>query len=201
MNQRLFRQAVSALALVALVTLGACAVPPPERFYRLAVPRAQAAASTAAGAPVIAVGAVVLPDWVDRPQIATLGPGSRVQVSEMHRWAEPLRPAIGRVVAEQLSAALGAPLVYPYPQLAIAEPAFRVTLNVQRFDAELGGAVHDEVLWTVRRVADGALRSGRSAGRVAMAEASHDALAAAHVEALAAVSREIALAIGELGPR
>lgn len=200
MTQRLFRQPVSALALVAIVALGACAAAPPERFYRLAVPRSQPAAAVP-GAPVIAVGAVVLPDWVDRPQIATLGPGSRVQVSEMHRWAEPLRPAIGRVVAEQLSAALGAPLVYAYPQTAVAEPAFRVTFNVQRFDAELGGAVNDEVLWTVRRVADGALRSGRSAGRAVMAEASHDALAAAHVEALAAVSREIALAIGELGSR
>lgn len=201
MNKRLLFRAVSTLALVAVVTLGGCAVAPPERFYRLAVPRAPTATPVTAGAPVIAVGAVVLPDWVDRPQIATLGGGSRVQVSEMHRWAEPLRPAIGRVVAEQLSAALGAPLVYAYPQTAVAEPAFRVTLNVQRFDAELGGAVNDEVLWTVRRVADGALRSGRSAGRALMAEASHDALAAAHVEAMGAVSREIALAIGELAPR
>lgn len=188
----------AALALATLVLAG-CAVAPPERFYRLAGP--STASPAAADGPVIAVGAVVLPEWVDRPQIATVGSGQRVQVSEAHRWAEPLRPAVGRVVAEQLSAALGAPLVYAYPQVAVAEPAFRVTLNVQRFDGELGGAVTDEVLWTVRRVSDGQLRTGRSTGKAVTTDASYDALAAAHVAALAAVSREIAQAIREWGAR
>jgi len=105
------------------------------------------------------------------------------------------------VVAEQLAAALGTPLVYAYPQLAVADPAFRVTLNVQRFDATRGVAVDDELLWTVRRVADGQLRSGRSGGRAVPADASYDALAAAHVEALAMVSGDIARAIGELASR
>lgn len=197
----LLHPGAATLAALLALTIAGCAVAPPERFYRLVVPRAEAPAAATPGGPVIAVGAVVLPEWVDRPQIATVGPGSRVQVAEGHRWAEPLRPAVGRVVAEQLARQLGSSLVYAYPQVAVAEPAFRVTLNVQRFDAELGGAVDDEVLWTVRRVADGQLRSGRSVGRVATTEASHDALAAAHVAALAVVSREIAQAIVELGPR
>lgn len=193
-----------ALALVAALALtqfaAGCASPPPERFYRLAVAAAPGTA-TAGDGPVVTVGAVTLPALVDRPQIVTLAAGSRVEVSEAHRWAEPLRFALGRVVAEQLAAALGTPLVYAYPQVAVADPAFRVTLNVQRLDATRGVAVDDELLWTVRRVADGQLRSGRSHGRAVPADASYDALAAAHVEALAAVSGDIARAIGELATR
>ncbi|QAZ39615.1 hypothetical protein C1M51_09410 [Methylibium sp. Pch-M] len=197
-----------ALALVAALALtqfaAGCASPPPERFYRLAVAAPSAAApgtATAGDGPVVTVGAVTLPALVDRPQIVTLAAGSRVEVSEAHRWAEPLRFALGRVVAEQLAVALGTPLVYAYPQVAVADPAFRVTLNVQRLDATRGIAVDGELLWIVRRVADGQLRSGRSHGRGVPADASYDALAAAHVEALAAVSGDIARAIGELATR
>lgn len=196
------RRVLALVAALALAQFAAgCASPPPERFYRLAVAPAAAAPATAGDGPVVTVGAVTLPALVDRPQIVTLAAGSRVEVSEAHRWAEPLRFALGRVVAEQLAAALGTPLVYAYPQLAVADPAFRVTLNVQRFDATRGVAVDDELLWTVRRVADGQLRSGRSNGRAVPVDASYDALAAAHVEALAAVSGDIARAIGELATR
>ncbi|WP_353092807.1 PqiC family protein [Methylibium sp.] len=198
------RRALLLGAALSLVQLAAgCASAPPERFYRLAVaPSTAVPVMAAAGdGPVVTVGAVTLPALVDRPQIVTLAAGSRVEVSEAHRWAEPLRFALGRVVAEQLAAALGTPLVYAYPQLAVADAAFRVTLNVQRFDATRGVAVDDELLWTVRRVADGQLRSGRSSGRAVPADASYDALAAAHVEALAAVSGDIARAIGELATR
>lgn len=196
------RRALALGAALALAQLAAgCASPPPERFYRLAAAPSAAAPASAGDGPVVSVGAVTLPALVDRPQIVTLAAGSRVEISEAHRWAEPLRFALGRVVAEQLAAALGTPLVYAYPQLAVAAPAFRVTLNVQRFDATRGVAVDDELLWTVRRVADGQLRSGRSSGHAVPADASYDALATAHVEALAAVSGDIARAIGELATR
>lgn len=193
-DPRLPRRSLLAGAAAAAL-LAACASAPPERFYRLAA--TPAAAPPTAG-PVIVVGAVTVPDLVDRPQIVTRGPGSQVEVSEAHRWAEPLRHAIGRVVAEQLAGAVGTPFVYAYPQVAVHEAAFRVTLNVQRFEAERGVAVEDELLWTVRRVADGTLRSGRSRARAAAADPGYDALAVAHVAALATVSGEIAQAIGEL---
>ncbi|WP_428421169.1 PqiC family protein [Methylibium sp.] len=195
------RRRALALGAAGLALLAGCASAPPERFYRLATAPVPARAATTGEGPVVVVGAVTLPDLVDRPQIVTLGAGSRVDVSEANRWAEPLRFALGRVVAGQLAEALGTPFVYAYPQTAVADAAFRVTLNVQRFDAERGVAVDDELLWTVRRVADGQLRSGRSSGRAVPADASYDALAAAHVAALASVSREIAQAIGELSAR
>ena len=193
--RRLFLLA-GAGALVAW--LAACASAPPERFYRLVAMASPAAAG--GNGPVIDVAAIALPELFDRPQMVTLGSGSRVEISERHRWAEPLKLAIGRVVAAQLSAALDAPFVQAYPQAAVGAAALRVSLQVQRFDAEPGVAVEDEILWTVRRLADGQTRAGRGSARVVVAEPGHAGLPAAHVAALASISRDIARAAAELSP-
>lgn len=193
------RAALAVALTVALgVALAGCATAPPERFYRLPAPQPAAALPSASG-PVIAVGMVALPELVDRPQLVTSDGGAvRVQVSEGHRWAEPLRQGIGRVLAAQLSATLSAPQVVAYPQVPVGEPAFRVTLNVQRFDAELGGQVNDDVLWTVRRTSDAQIRTGRSVVREPVAGAGHEAVVAAHGAALQVVARDVAQAITEL---
>ena len=193
----------AACALLVGIALVACASAPPERFYRL--PEAQpAAAVPVAGGMVIAIGPVALPELVDRPQIVTgsaavaAGSGTRVQLWESQRWAEPLRVAIGRVVAAQLSAALAAPQVLAYPQVPAAEPAYRVTLNVQRFDAELGVGVNDDVLWTVRRGSEGPLRSGRSVVSKPALAGGHEAIVSAHAAALEVVAKDVAGAVAEL---
>ena len=195
------RPARAVAIVLALAGLASCASAPPERFYRLPSPQPAAALPTAGG-PVIAIGPVALPELVDRPQIVTsAGSGDaavRVTVSEANRWAEPLRQAIGRTVAAQLSALLTAPQVVAYPQVQVADPAYRVTLNVQRFDAELGAQVDDDVLWTVRRVGDGQTRSGRSVLRVPVSGVGYEPVAVAHGAALQAVARDVAQAITEL---
>ena len=182
----------AALLAGACLMLG-CAATPPDRYYRLVAAGEAAPIALPAGPrPAVAVAAVSVPELVDRPQIVTLGPGSEVRLSEQHRWAEPLKLAIGRVVADRLSQALGGALVSAYPAEAAADTAYRVSLNVQRFDSELGVAAHTTVLWTVRRLADGQQHSGRSALSTVPADASHDALAAAHAQALGRIADEIA---------
>jgi len=193
-------RAVRATKIAALLAgaclLAGCAATPPDRYYRLLAPSEAAPALLPPGPrPAVAVAAVSVPEIVDRPQIVTLGPGSEVRLSEQHRWAEPLKLAIGRLVADRLSQVLGGALVSAYPAEPAADTAYRVSLNVQRFDSELGVAAHTTVLWTVRRLADGQQRSGRSALRTVPADASHDALAAAHAQALDRIADEIARAL------
>ena len=183
-------------AVFATVVLSACATTAPDHFYRLV----DRGSNTSTGAPVrslppVAVGPVSVPDLVDRPQIVTLGPGSRVQLSEQNRWAEPLKLAIGRLVAERMAASLGSPLVTAYPADAGIEAAYRVSLSVQRFDSELGNAASATVLWTVRRMSDGQMRSGRTALSQRPVDASFDAIVVAHAQSLARIGDEIAQVI------
>lgn len=185
--------------LVATVVAAGCASTPAERFWRLPMPPAVAASAMATqGAPeLVVIGPVGLPELFDRPQLVTGGAGTEVRLWETQRWAEPLRHNLGRALAARLATQLAPAQVLAWP-LSSGEPALRVNVNVLRFDAELGRGVDDEVLWTVKRVADGALRSGRLALRQGAAGPGHGDLVAAHGAVLDAVAGDIARAIREL---
>jgi len=168
-----------------VLALTACATPPRESFFTLSAPEAPAAT---ADAPSIAVGPVVIPEIVDRPQIVVrLGP-NQVQIAEQARWAEPLKVAIARVVAANLASTLGA-RVAPGRN---GDADYRIALDVQRFESP-ADAVLIETLWTVTSK-DGR-RSGRSIVREKITAKDFSSLASAHSAALASISREIAAAI------
>lgn len=193
----LHRMSRAATAGLALLLLSACASAPPDQFYRLGAP-AVAPATALRQSPVVLIGPVSVPDLVDKPQIVTLGPGHRVQVSDQLRWAEPLKLAIGRLLAERISSRLGLAQVWAYPAEPGADPQWRVNVAVQRFDSEPGVAASSSLLWTVRRMRDGQTRSGRSDARAVPADAGIGALVEAHGQALAQAGEQIAAALAEL---
>jgi len=182
---------VVSIAFVVAATAG-CRTSAPARFYTLA-----STASTD-GAPAanyaVTVGPVSVPASVDRPQFVVQVAPNRVAVDEFNRWVAPLDESIARAVAGNLAVLLGTPRVATAP-LANFDPAYRVTIAVQRFDSIPGDAVVIEAVWTIRNVADGGTRSGRTVAREAVQGEGFEALAAAHSRALANVSGDIAAAI------
>jgi hypothetical protein len=178
------------LAAGALLALSGCGSTPVTHFYTLSP--AQAAAPAAPGsAPTVAIGAVQLPDGLDRPQIVLRGPGNQVTFSEFERWLGSPRDEIALAVAGGLKQALGGASVYAYPMSAGMSADVSVLLHVQRFDSVLGEAATVEVLWQVVP-AKGAARKGQSSVREPVGGPGYEALVAAHGRALAAVSRDIA---------
>lgn len=192
------RSLLPAAATLAALVLAGCASAPPERFWRLPMPPAVAAGPAAAAPTVVTIGPIGLPELFDRPQLVTGGAGSEVRLWETQRWAEPLRQNLGRALAARLAVQLAPTQVLAWPLTAGAEPTLRVNVNVLRFDAELGRGVDDELQWSVRRVADGAQRSGRSALRQPSVGAGHEGLVAAHGAVLDAVANDLAQAIRDL---
>ena len=173
-----------------LLALAGCGSTPVTHFYTLSP--AQAAAPPAAGnAPTVAIGAVQLPDGLDRPQIVLRGAGSQVTFSEFERWLGSPKDEIALAVASGLKQALGGASVYAYPMSAGMSADVSVLLQVQRFDSVLGEAATVEVLWQVVP-AKGAARKGQSSVREPVGGPGYEALVAAHGRALAAVSRDIA---------
>ena len=124
----------------------------PSRFYTLN------STATGDGAPAanyaVAVGPVSIPALVDRPQFMVQVATNRVEVDEFNRWAEPLNDNIARVVAGDLAALLGTPQVATAP-LANFNPAYRVTIDIQRFESVRGKSVLVEAVWVVHRTAAG----------------------------------------------
>ncbi|MBV8055862.1 MAG: membrane integrity-associated transporter subunit PqiC [Deltaproteobacteria bacterium] len=163
-----------------------------SRFYRLdttAAPNNASAVQTA-----VMVGPVSVPAAVDRPEFVVQVAPNRVEVEEFDRWAAPLDDSIARAVAGDLSVLLATPDVATAP-LADFNPAYNVTINVQRFESLKGDAAVVDAVWAVRRAAGGKTRSGRTIAREAVQGEGFDALAAAHSRAIAKLSSDIAAAI------
>ena len=186
--------AVVTLSCLVLVLVG-CGTTPNPRFYALS------SAAPAAAPPAelsVAVGPVTIPADVDRPQIVnTVGP-NRVRVEEFDRWAAPLQNDIARVIVANLVVALGTPRVMLAAQPIATVVDYRAAVEVQRFESSLGDAATLEAVWSVARIKDGKLQTGRTTAREAAAERSFDALAAAHSRAVGRLSQDLANAVREL---
>ena len=122
--------------MIALVAAAAAAcASAPARFYNLdsTAPPDGVAATRAA----VMVGPVSVPASVDQPEFVVRAPPNHVEVDEFNRWAAPLNNGIAQAVAGDLVKLLGTPDVASAP-MANFDPAYRVTIDVQRFDSVQG---------------------------------------------------------------
>ena len=178
------------IVMMAVIAVGCSTAP--SRFYSLA------STSTADGTPpttaAVMVGPVTIPAAVDQPEFVVQVAPNRVEVNEFNRWVSPLSDSIARAVAGDLVVLLGTPEV-ANSQLANFVPDYRVTIDVQRFESIQGQAAVVEAVWTVRKTAGGEVRSGRTVARETVQGQDFDALAAAHSQAIAKMSIDIAAAI------
>ncbi|MGO9452775.1 MAG: membrane integrity-associated transporter subunit PqiC [Candidatus Binataceae bacterium] len=176
------------IAFVAAVLAG-CGPTAPSRFYTLD------STATPGAAPVVhesvLVGPVSIPEAVDRPEIVIQAAPNRVDIEEFNRWAAPLNDGIARAVAGDLATLLGTPDVAVAP-LGNFTPDYRVTIDVQRFEATVGQGVLVEAVWAVHKTDSGETRSGRTTARESAQGQGFDALAAAYSRTFAQVSGDIA---------
>ena len=187
---------------LALLAVG-CGTPPKEYFYTLndytlGDLATGDAAATGSNYYNVAIAPVSVPEGVDRPQMVVRAGINRVELSELHRWAEPLKSEIPRVLAVHLRRALGTARIATADQSASLDADYRIAVDVQRFESILGERVTIEALWSVRAAQGRRARSGRSFVSEPARGADHEALAAAHGRALARMAGELAGAIRSL---
>ncbi|MFA7405386.1 MAG: PqiC family protein [Pelobacteraceae bacterium] len=183
------------LIMLLAITIGGCSRSPRVSFYTLE-PAAQVEDVAAISVvPEIAVGPVTLPEVVDRPQFVVRVAANRVDILETHRWAEPLKSEIPRLIAESLGRLLGSNSVSSYLQHSGSNPEYRVFVDIQRFESMPGQAVTVEAVWSLRRAGGGVLKTGHSLVREPVSAEGYDPLVAAYGRALLAVSRDLAKVI------
>jgi hypothetical protein len=189
----------SAFALICAGTLllTGCASAPDAHFYTLlgnsGVPYGSDNA-TSSGAS-IAIGSVTLPETVDRAELVIRTGANRVMVMDSQRWAESLKSAIPRVIADDVSKLLGGAMVSVQSDNASRDAKYLVSIDITRFDSTLNEAATIEAFWSVRLAAGGPTKSGKSAFRIPVHGGGFDELVAAHALALAGLSGEIAVKI------
>jgi uncharacterized lipoprotein YmbA len=182
--------------LAVALLCAACGSTPKEQFYTLA-PAPSAAPQTAAGASRyrVSMGPVRLPEAVDRPQLMLREGGNRVRILEMQRWAGPLSEEIGRALIAGLERQLPEAQVSSSTAVAGRDAAFRVLVDIQRFDAAADAGVMVQGFWTIAREGAAPLSGQFAASETLAAGTGYDAIAAAYSRSLDAVSQQIAAAI------
>lgn len=169
-----------------------CSRSPRVNYYVLEPVAKAGVVVFARNAPTIAIAPVTLPEMVDRPQLVVRADGSRVEILDTHRWAEPLKSRIPRLLAENLSRLLGSARVSISSQSGAGEADYRIFLDIPRFEAT-ADSVTVEAAWTLRP-AQGFEKTGRSQVTEPRGEG-YESLVSAYNRALAAVSRDMAQAI------
>jgi hypothetical protein len=198
------RRRLLVLGLTALLAASGCSFlrPEPERakFYTLAatMPSAAGQASTMP-AIVLGVGPVSLPPYLDRDQIVRRVDETRVELLEYERWAEPLEASTQRVLAVNLSRALGTEQIVMYPWPLNRPVDWAVAVTVTHFEPVASGGAHLVARWNVRAgtterpavTRDSVITVPASAATV---EASVDAMN----QALGTLAEEIAAAVRQV---
>lgn len=193
---------VAALLLACLLLSGCAGSSAATRFYLLSPP-APGDMRSVPGVPQakVAVGPVSVPSYLDRPQIVTReGDGVRLALAEFDRWAEPLAESLPRVLAEDISRALGGGHVLVFPGASAEDADIRVAVDVNRLDGSLGGAVVLDAWWALLDRSGATLRRGRVVER-RPAGGDHAAMVTAQGVLAAALADTVAAALHEVLPR
>jgi uncharacterized lipoprotein YmbA len=141
------RKRVLAVAPALALALAGCATSPTPVYYTLAPPAVEVAGSRSDIAAEI--GPFELPEYLDRPQIVTAGPGATVNLDEFHRWVEPLEQMFGRTLAASVGRQLGSDeIVETAMHRGLAAP-YRVLGSLQRFENNNEGRAILEVQWAI----------------------------------------------------
>lgn len=195
------------LGALAGALLGGCASTPPSSFYTLAAVAPPAESAAAENPLSVTVGPLLLPEYLDRPQIVTRDTPTQLTLDEFQRWGGSLREDLLRTIAMNLGVLLNTDRIVMYPNDERLPVDFRVLLSVEQFDGALGQSSTLITRWTVvdasRDFADAdPLVMRRSVIDTPVSGVDYNAYVTAGSRSVEALSREIARAILSLpGPR
>ena len=189
--------------LLPVFFLAACSTTPPVAYYTLnTLPEMQQEIPAAVMDDTLAIGVgpVEFPKFLDRPQIVTRKSQNQIEVSEFHRWAGSFPGDFSRVLANNISILLPSDRVAVYPWGEQFSPTYRVKLDVEQFDGQLGERVVLEVTWMVTdQEGTNKLLVRKSLIEEPVSEKTYEALVVAESNALATLSRTIVEEIRRLG--
>ena len=130
------------VVLLAALLVGCGATSSSVSYYSLgALPADPAAAMPETARPAIGIAPVILPDYLDRPQIVSRTGDHQMRVDEYHRWAGQLQDELSRVLMENLMALGRSRRIDRSPWSAGFAPDLIVSVELTTFEAFPNGTV------------------------------------------------------------
>ena len=87
----------------------------------------------------LGVGPIMIPGYIDRPQIVTKTETAEVQVEEFARWAEPLGEMFMRTLAQNIRELTNSQQIHSHPWPNLVELDYRVGGKVIKFENDPQG--------------------------------------------------------------
>ncbi|VVD75651.1 hypothetical protein PEP31012_00823 [Pandoraea eparura] len=192
---------IRSVAAASALALSACASSPSSRFYTLA-PSVRAASASSLTGPtgLIDVQSVSVPAEVERNQLVLRVSDTQVQVLEHERWASPLSDEIRTALSIAVTQQLGDFDLHP-PKWKRGAPAYRIAVDVQRFESRLGARVVVDAIWSIRSPEDPGEKLTCRSTVVEPVSAGYDALADGHRRALTAIAVQLVATVRALDSR
>lgn len=189
---------ITALIAIAMpMVLGGCmGKSQPPRFYTLTAisdEKSGPAVEVQSLHAAIGLGPVRLADYIQQSQIVTRNNGNRIVQAEFDKWSGSLKDNLTNVLAGNISYLLGTDRVFIYPWRTYMPVDYQVTVDIIRFDGQLGKEVSLVARWSVMRADEKKLFAmKRSEIREAAGREGYEDLVAAQSKAMGSLSREIA---------
>ncbi|MGJ7578777.1 PqiC family protein [Variovorax sp. RHLX14] len=153
-----FSKIFSGLAACAAALLVAGCASPPDRYFTLAAPAdSRVVPANASAVPMfIELAPVAMAERLARPQMlvrkapASGRASAEVELLEQHRWASSFENEMRDALASGIASRLGAVDLTKGGRQP-AQPAWRIAVQLQNFDAVENSRVDAAFSWTVRR--------------------------------------------------
>lgn len=99
--------------------------------------------------PIIALSQVILPQYLNRPQIVTRNNSIDFSINDDNRWGEELSAGIARVLCNSLSKNLANIGATSSPLRIGLSPDYVINLEITSFEGTLNGELRLRALWTL----------------------------------------------------
>lgn len=187
--------------LVSILALAGCMRSNnPAQFYMLrALDAGHPGAAAIGDGPLIGLGPIRIPAYLDRDQIVTAVSNQEYQLSDNHRWAERLDVTLARVSAENLSQLIPTERIVLHPWPREPKPDVQVSIDIQDLYVDPAGQARLKALWTLRDGKRPALNREFSC-RLPASTTDYARMVDAESQCLARLSRAIAEAVRALDP-
>lgn len=180
------------MVVLALVLSGCAHDSKPVQLYRLSVDSGTGARLPASSqGPVIGLGPIHIPEYLNRPQMIVAITDNQYQLSEEHRWAESLDQNISLALFKALPGQLGTDRIvrYPWPQRQIVD--YQVGIDILEFNVDANGQSKLIAQWYVKRK-DKPTIDKRSVYQFPASTTDYDVMVKAQSQCLTKLSQEIA---------
>lgn len=121
------------------------------QFYMLQAMAAPQNIARSGEGPLVGLGPVRIPAYLDRVQIVAAESGQEYRISEAHRWAEHLDESIARISSQNLSNLIPSDRIVPHPWPRDSKPDIQISVNLQEMHIDSSGDVRMTALWRLRQ--------------------------------------------------